>query len=174
MNRLITMALLSLCLTGGVAMADRHGGGRHEVRQDRHDVRQDRRDNRDVRHDIRDVRREIRNDRREIRNDRRDIRNDRRDFRRDRWDMRRDNRRVTHTRPVLRGGSWYFDGGVRHTYRAPMVRYRYRNYAQRPMILVENYDTVPGYYWVAGSWGWNGGEWLWVSGHYEIDANYGY
>ena len=145
MKRIITMALLGLSLTGGVALADRHGGH----------------------NDRRPDRREVRQDRREIRQDRRELRHDRREF-------RADNRRVQRSRPVFRGGSWYFDGGVRHTYRAPVVRYRYRNYYQRPVVLVENYDTVPGYYWVAGNWTWNGGEWIWTNGHYEIDANYGY
>ena len=139
------MALLGLTLTGGVAMADRHD--RHERREDR------------------------RQDRREIRQDRREIRQDRRAYRQDR---RADNRRVVRTRPTYRGGQWYFDGGVRHTYRAPVVRYRYRNYQQRPTILVENYDTVPGYFWVAGNWTWNGAEWQWIGGHYEVDVNYGY
>ncbi len=62
---------------------------------------------------------------------------------------------------------------------APRIRYRYRNYYQRPVVLVENYAPMTGYYWVAGQWSWNGYEWLWTAGHYEPDpayfeASYGY
>jgi hypothetical protein len=57
-------------------------------------------------------------------------------------------------------------------YRRPVIQYRYTNYRVRPQILVENYDTVPGYIWVAGQWQWNGYEWNWVSGHYAVDPNF--
>ena len=42
----------------------------------------------------------------------------------------------------------------------------------RPTLLIENYETVPGYIWVQGNWQWNGYEWSWVNGHYEVDVNY--
>jgi hypothetical protein len=53
----------------------------------------------------------------------------------------------------------------------PVVQYRYYNYAQRPALIVENYRSMPGYYWVAGQWSWNGYEWIWTPGHYEPDPN---
>lgn len=54
----------------------------------------------------------------------------------------------------------------------PIVRERYFNYYRRPTLIVENYNTMPGYYWVAGSWSWSGYEWIWQPGHYEPDPNY--
>jgi hypothetical protein len=80
--------------------------------------------------------------------------------------------RVTRTRPTFRNNTFYFGGGRSHVYHRPVIRYHYRNYYQRPAIIVENYDPVPGYVWVAGSWNWNGYEWIWVNGHYEVDINY--
>jgi hypothetical protein len=56
----------------------------------------------------------------------------------------------------------------------PRIQYRYYNYYQRPVVLAENYDAMPGYYWVAGQWSWSGAEWIWYAGHYEPDPNYGY
>lgn len=51
----------------------------------------------------------------------------------------------------------------------PVIRYRYTSYYQRPAVIVENYNAMPGYYWVAGQWTWNGYEWIWAPGHYEPD-----
>src|SRR5689334_16986689 len=56
--------------------------------------------------------------------------------------------------------------------RAPVIRYHYRNYYQRPTLLVENYPAKPGYLWIAGQWTWNGYEWMWQPGHYQPDPNY--
>jgi len=53
----------------------------------------------------------------------------------------------------------------------PVVQYRYHDYYQRPAVLAENYNAMPGYYWVAGQWSWNGYEWTWQAGHYEPDPN---
>jgi WXXGXW repeat (2 copies) len=54
----------------------------------------------------------------------------------------------------------------------PVIHERYFNYYRRPAIIVENYNAMPGYYWVAGSWTWDGSEWAWQPGHYEPDPNY--
>jgi hypothetical protein len=54
----------------------------------------------------------------------------------------------------------------------PIIRERYFNYYRRPALIVENYNAMPGYYWVAGGWTWNGYEWNWTAGHYEPDPNY--
>jgi len=54
----------------------------------------------------------------------------------------------------------------------PVIRERYYNYYRRPAVIVENYNTMPGYYWVAGGWAWNGYEWVWQAGHYEPDPSY--
>jgi hypothetical protein len=54
----------------------------------------------------------------------------------------------------------------------PRIQYRYYNYYQRPTVVAENYDAMPGYYWVAGQWSWSGAEWVWYQGHYEPDPNY--
>jgi hypothetical protein len=54
----------------------------------------------------------------------------------------------------------------------PAIRHRYYNYYRRPALIVENYNSMPGYYWVYGKWTWNGYEWVWYPGHYEPDPNY--
>jgi hypothetical protein len=54
----------------------------------------------------------------------------------------------------------------------PIIRERYYNYYRRPSLIVESYNTMPGYYWVAGSWTWTGYEWVWQPGHYQPDPNY--
>ena len=54
----------------------------------------------------------------------------------------------------------------------PVIRYRYYNYYQRPAVVVENYPSKAGYYWVAGQWQWSGYEWIWQPGHYEPDTSY--
>jgi hypothetical protein len=80
-----------------------------------------------------------------------------------------------------RGGYAYNRGYVaRPTYRyvrrpiyvqRPIINYRYSSYAQRPALIVENYNSMPGYFWVPGQWNWNGYEWIWTPGHYEPDPN---
>jgi hypothetical protein len=153
MKRIITLALLGITLTTGAALADRDRGHRNN------DRRHDRVEHRDRGGRDRVVHRD-----------------------RGRWDRGRDrviirdrdrHRHVHRSRPVYRNNTFYFDGGVTRVYRAPTVRYRYRNYYQRPTVLVENYDPMPGYVWVQGNWNWNGYEWVWMPGHYEVDANYG-
>jgi hypothetical protein len=54
----------------------------------------------------------------------------------------------------------------------PVIHHRYFNYYQRPALIVENYNTMPGYYWVPGQWEWSGYEWVWQPGHYQPDPNY--
>lgn len=54
----------------------------------------------------------------------------------------------------------------------PVIRERYYNYDRRPAVIVENYNPVAGYSWVAGGWTWNGYEWVWLAGHYEPDPSY--
>lgn len=144
MKRIITLTLAALTLSGGVALADRHRG-----------------------HD--------RGDRWERREDRREERRDRRDsWRSDRVDRSRwsGGVRVVRSRPTFRNNTFYFSGGVSRVYHRPLIRYRYRDYYRRPAIIVENYDPMPGYVWVAGEWQWNGYEWIWSNGHYEVDTNY--
>lgn len=143
MKRIIIMTLAALTLSGGVALADRHRGD-HD-RRDRWERRDDRRGDRG------------RWDRGHQRVDR------------SRWSG---GVRVSRTRPVYRNNTFYFNGGYSHRYQRPVIRHRYYNYYQRPAIVVENYDPVPGYVWVAGQWDWNGYEWIWVNGHYEVDINY--
>ena len=95
-------------------------------------------------------------------------------------DHRYDNRtNVRYERPryqrqpvYVNNGRYTFHDGRSVYYRRPVTNYRYTNYRYRPTILVENYDTVPGYFWVSGAWNWNGYEWAWTSGHYAVDSNY--
>ena len=54
----------------------------------------------------------------------------------------------------------------------PIIRERSFDYYRRPALIIENYNAMPGYYWVAGGWVWNGAEWIWQPGHYQPDPNY--
>jgi hypothetical protein len=145
MRRIILLALIALTATAGTAAADRDNR-----RGDRHGYRDNRGGNR---HTVRDHRRD----------------NYRRDYR---PTYRRDHRRYDH-RPVYHNnGRYVFRNGRSFNYRRPVINYRYTNYRVRPQIIVENYDTVPGYIWVRGNWSWNGYEWIWNPGHYVIDSNY--
>ncbi len=154
MKRIITLTAIALGLSGGVALADRHGGrgGRSEIR-----------DHRNERPVV--VRDHDRNDNRWRGNDNRWRGNDnRRGY---------DNRvRVQRVRPTFRNNRFYFSGGTYRTYNRPVINVRYRDYYRRPALVVENYDAVPGYIWTQGTWNWNGYEWIWVSGHYDVDSSY--
>jgi hypothetical protein len=68
------------------------------------------------------------------------------------------------------GGRYTFPGGVVRVYNPPVIRAHYYNYYSRPALIVENYDPVPGYVWMHGSWSWNGGEWIWVPGYWSVGA----
>jgi hypothetical protein len=151
MKRIITLTAIALGLSGGVALADRHGdrGGRSEVRDHRYD--------RPV------VRNYDRGDNRWRGNDRR--------YDNRRWDNR-SRVRVERVRPTFRNNRFYFSGGTYRTYNRPVINVRYRDYYRRPALVVENYDAVPGYIWMQGSWSWNGYEWVWMPGHYEVDQSY--
>ena len=66
-------------------------------------------------------------------------------------------------------GRYVFPGGVVRVYKRPKVR-RYYDIHVRPAVVVEAYDPVPGYVWVAGSWGWGGSEWVWTPGYWSADV----
>lgn len=154
MRRILPITLLALTLLGGIATADRY----REHRQDRRD---------DRRYDRRDDRRGpvVRDHR-----DQRDYRQApvRRDYR----PVRHDRRAVSRNRVYVNNGRYVFNGGYTRAYVRPVIRHRYYNYRVRPQIVVENYDPVPGYIWMAGQWQWNGYEWTWMSGHYAPDTRY--
>jgi hypothetical protein len=89
-----------------------------------------------------------------------------------RWDGRWDGVRRPNVRTpiyVSSGDRYYFRGGYYRPYRRPVIQYSYRNYYQRPALIVENYDPVPGYIWIRGEWRWDGYQWQWIPGHYEVD-----
>ncbi len=148
MRRILPLTLMALTLLGSVAFADR------DRRDRRHDRREDRRG--DYRRGDRDYRRPVVRDHRDHRH----------------VAPRRDRRVVSRNRVYVRDGRYVFNGGVTRVYRRPVIRHRYYNYRVRPQIIVENYDPMPGYIWVAGSWQWNGYEWIWSSGHYAPDPRY--
>ncbi len=154
MSKVLTAALLVLVATTGSAMADRwHGGNNNSNRTFR-----DNRDNRT----FRDNRTVVRDNRRiEPRRDNRIVVRD-----------HRNDTRVIRQPVYVNNNRYTFHDGRVFNYQRPVINYRYTNYRYRPSILVENYETTPGYLWVAGSWSWNGYEWLWVSGHYEVDSRY--
>jgi hypothetical protein len=85
------------------------------------------------------------------------------------------------SRVIVRGdGRYYHNVSRRPIYVSrPVIRHRYFNYYQRPAVIFESYNSMPGYYWVPGAWTWDGAEWIWQPGHYQpdpnyIDASYGY
>ena len=149
MRRIIVFTLLALTLGGGVALADRDHYRRGDYRGDhRSDYRRG------------DHRSDYRGDRRYIRNPRDPV-----------WHQRQ--RHVEHRRPVyVNNGYYQFHNGYRYRYARPVIRQRYFDYRVRPQIIVENYQPVSGYVWVAGQWQWNGYEWTWISGHYAADPSY--
>lgn len=155
MKRIIPMALIALTLSGGIALADRDRGR-----------------GRDVSHRSGGVQVTPSRGHDRVRYD--DRRNDRRYDNNRRHDNRRYDRtvRVQRARPTFRNNRFYFAGGNYQTYQRPVIQYRYRNYYQRPALVVENIQPVSGYIWIAGNWQWDGYEWQWVAGHYEVDSAY--
>lgn len=156
MKKLLVATALLILGTAGTAAADRRGGrdGRDHDRRDRVTVRD--RGNYNNHGNVRD------------RGYNRPVVRDRgynRTVVRDRgWNNRR---------PVyVSNDRYHFHGGRSVVYRRPVIHQRYYDYRVRPTLLIENYETVPGYIWVQGSWQWSGYEWTWVNGHYEVDVNY--
>jgi len=143
MRRIIPLALLALTVTGGVALADRHGGNRGPDRHSGGVVVRDHRGPVVVR-----------------------------DHRGPGYGGRPGRRAIARNRVYVSNGRYVFGGGVVRTYVRPVVRTHYYDVRVRPVYLVENMEPVPGYVWIRGNWNWNGYEWAWVSGHYEPDARY--
>jgi hypothetical protein len=82
---------------------------------------------------------------------------------------------VVRNEPRYSRGSYYHGGyGYRRPIYVsrPIISGRYYNYYRRPAVIVENYNPMAGYYWVAGAWTWSGAEWIWQPGHYEPDPNF--
>ncbi len=152
MRKLLIATLLLVLGTAGTAAADRHDRG-HRGRS--HTTVRDRGWNNNHRPVVRD----------------RHVRSSyNRSYNRGSYNR---GRYVSQRRPVyVNNGRYHFHNGRSVVYRRPIVNVRYTNYAYRPSLLVENYETVPGYIWVAGNWQWNGYEWIWINGHYEVDVNY--
>ncbi len=71
-----------------------------------------------------------------------------------------------HVRVV--NGRYMFPGGVVRVYKRPHFHRHYYDRRVRPPIIVEAYDPVPGYVWVAGAWTWGGGEWVWTPGYWAV------
>jgi hypothetical protein len=175
MRRIITLSALALALSGGVALADRRGGGGPVVRDhgDRGPERTDNRNNNNGR---------FNNERPQWGgNDRGQRGNERQwrgNYRGDRGNERqwrgndRNVVRVNRERPTFRGNRFYFSGGISRPYVRPTFNVRYRDYYRRPALVVENYDAVPGYISIQGAWNWTGYEWSWTAGHYDIDPSY--
>ncbi|MBX3156297.1 MAG: hypothetical protein KF773_09890 [Deltaproteobacteria bacterium] len=94
----------------------------------------------------------------------------------------RDNRRADYrTRRVVQrnhvyhnNGRYVFANGRSFAYTRPVIRHRYYDVRVRPRVLVESYQTVPGYVWVPGNWRWDGYEWQWMAGSYQVDTRYTY
>jgi hypothetical protein len=153
MRRIITLSALALALSSGVALADRHNGGGPVVR--------DHRDRAPARTDNRTNTTRWNNNRPVVRDNRQTWRGNERNV-----------VRVNRERPTFRGDRFYFNGGYSRPYVRPVINVRYRDYYRRPALIVENYDAVPGYIWIQGTWNWTGYEWSWVPGHYEVDQGY--
>ena len=63
-------------------------------------------------------------------------------------------------------GRYAFPGGTVRVVHRGVVR-RYYDARIRPPIVVETYETVPGYVWMEGNWRWGGAEWVWTPGYFE-------
>ncbi len=148
MKKLLVATALLLLGTAGTAAAD-HRGGRDNDRRERVTVR-DRGNYNNSRGNRQVVRDRGWNNRQQVR-----------------------DRGWNNRRPVyVNNDRYHFHGGRSVVYRRPVIQQRYYNYRVRPTVLVENYETVPGYTWTQGNWQWNGYEWNWVNGHYDVDASY--
>ena len=149
MRRILPITLLALTLLGGIATAERHRERRSERRTERR---------------YEDRRGPVVRDHRTYR-----PAPAQRDYR---PAVRYQRRPVVRNRVYVNNGRYVFAGGVTRTYVRPVIRHRYYNYRVRPTIIVENYEPVPGYVWIAGQWQWNGYEWIWMSGHYAPDTRH--
>jgi Ni/Co efflux regulator RcnB len=149
MLKALSLTALVLGLTGGVAMADRDHGRRDHDRHGGAVVRDHRGDHRTWNRGNNVVIRD-----------------------RGHWD--RGSRVVIRERPRYYNNYNYDRRVVRRPIyiSRPFIGHRYFNYYQRPALIVENYNTMPGYYWVRGQWTWDGREWQWMPGHYEPDPSY--
>lgn len=68
----------------------------------------------------------------------------------------------------MSNGRYVFPGGVVRVYRRPVMHRHYYDVHRRPALIVESYDPVPGYVWMAGSWTWGGREWVWQPGYWAV------
>jgi hypothetical protein len=156
MRKVLPLTALVVCLLSGAAFADR----------DRHDRGRDRYDRHDRRGHV------VREHRGDWNRGSRMVIRDRGDRYRDRVVIRNQPRH--HYRHYNNHNTYNYRHVVRRPIYVsrPIIRHRYYNYYQRPALIVENYNTMPGYYWVRGQWRWDGYEWIWEPGHYEPDPNY--
>ena len=148
--RYITLSLLAVILSAGIADADRYRDRDRDGRNDRYER------DRGTRYNPRPANRPVVRDAR---------------YRRQRYNGPvRANRRVITRRPLyVSNGNFRFHNGRTVVYTRPVIRQRYYDVRVRPQIIVENYPAQYGYIRVSGNWNWNGGEWVWSSGHYEPD-----
>jgi hypothetical protein len=85
----------------------------------------------------------------------------------------RADRHAISRRPVyVNNGRFVFASGGSRAYTRPVIRARYYNPRVRPVMVVENYGSEPGYIWVRGQWMWSGNEWQWNDGHFVPDPQY--
>lgn len=68
----------------------------------------------------------------------------------------------------MTNGRYMFPGGVVRVYKRPRIHRHYYDRRVRPAMVVETYDPVPGYVWVAGGWTWAGREWVWSPGYWAV------
>jgi len=166
--RFLSLTVLAVLLSTGVANADRYRDNRRDNRRERREerrpvVRDNRTYNRPVVRDNRTYNRPVVRDNR---------RYDRPVVRRRYTGPVRANRRVITRRPLyVNNGTFRFHNGRTVVYRRPVITRRYYNVHVRPQVIVEDYPAQYGYIWIAGSWNWNGYEWQWTSGHYEADPS---
>jgi hypothetical protein len=80
----------------------------------------------------------------------------------------RDHRGGGYDHVRVNNGRYVFPGGVVRVYQRPVIREHYYNVRVRPPLIVESYEPVPGYMWMAGSWGWGGAEWVWNPGYWAV------
>jgi hypothetical protein len=163
MRKLLPLTALTLGLTGGVALADHGRGGDHGD----HRVQ--------VEHRAAPGG-HVYNNRGPV------VRDHREYYGGGRVVVRNEPHYYGGGRSYYGGGRSYYGGGRNyyggHSYARPIyvsrpvIRERYYNYYRRPALIVENFNPLPGYYWVRGEWTWDGAEWIWQPGHYEPVGGY--
>lgn len=68
-------------------------------------------------------------------------------------------------------GRFQFSTGVSYAAPQPPSGYYNSDYYSPPAPYVEDHHDVAGYTWIPGSWQWDGYQWAWAGGYYQPIVN---